>query len=91
LVVKDQQYVQSHQELDAYLNAHPDVRSDLMANPQDFCHGAQEAYMNGSTGVTGGAGVSGRGTAGASGAAGTSTGTSMNPATTTTHGTKPNQ
>ena len=46
-VVKDHEYVQNHAELDAYLNAHPDVRTELMANPQDFVHGAQQ-YNNGS-------------------------------------------
>ena len=41
-VVKDHEYVQNHAELDAYLNAHPDVRAELMANPQSFVHGAQQ-------------------------------------------------
>lgn len=92
--VKDQNYVRNHTELDAYLNAHPDVRAELMANPQGFVQGAQQ-YGNSSTG----AGVSGRGTGttgtgtGISGSmTGTSTtGTSTNPATTTHEPSKPNQ
>jgi hypothetical protein len=93
--VKDQKYVHDHAELDAYLNAHPDVRAELMANPQGFVHGAQQ-YGNSSTGA--GAGVSGRGTGttgtgtGMTGSmTGTSTtGTSTNPATTH-EPPKPNQ
>ena len=54
--------MQNHAELDAYLNAHPDVRAELMANPQSFVHGAQQ-YDNASpSGTSGGAGASGRGT-----------------------------
>jgi hypothetical protein len=59
--VKDHDYVQNHTELDAYLNAHPDVRAELMANPQGFVHGAQQ-YQNASPNGAG-TGVSGRGTA----------------------------
>lgn len=95
MIIKDRQYVQNHTELDAYLNQHPEVRDQLMANPQDFIHGAQQ-YSNptGTNGATSGAGVNVRGTgvsgaAGATGTTGTSTGTSTNPATT--HSTKPNQ
>jgi hypothetical protein len=85
-VVKNPDYVQNHAELNAYLNAHPDVRDGLMANPQTFVHGAQQ-YNNGSaTGIAGGAGVNGRGT----GTAASSTGTSTHPATTP-HNPKPNQ
>ena len=87
-VVKDHEYVQNHVELDAYLNAHPDVRAELMANPQSFVHGAQQ-YDNASpSGTSGGTGVNGRGTGttGSSmGTTGSKTGTSTNPAT------KPNQ
>jgi hypothetical protein len=92
-VVKDHQYVQSHAELDAYLNAHPDVRTDLMANPQGFVQGARQ-YDNASpSGSSGGAGVSGRGTTGTTGTTGSAgtTGTSTNPATTPHEPTKPNQ
>jgi hypothetical protein len=78
--------VQNHADLNAYLNAHPDVRAELMANPQSFVHGAQQYNASPS-----GAGVSGRGmgtgTTG-SGTGMTGTGTSTNPATTTP---KPNQ
>jgi len=89
-VVKDHEYVQNHAELDAYLNAHPDVRTDLMANPQGFVQGARQ-YDNASpSGSSGGAGVSGRGTTGTTGSAGT-TGTSTNPATSPHEPTKPNQ
>ena len=41
-VVKDSGYVQNHTELVAYLNAHADVRAELMADPQGFVHGAQQ-------------------------------------------------
>jgi hypothetical protein len=87
--VKDHEYVQNHVELDAYLNAHPDVRAELMANPQSFVHGAQQ-YDNASpSGTSGGTGVNGRGT-GTTGSSmgsttGSKTGTSTNPAT------RPNQ
>jgi hypothetical protein len=92
--VKDHEYVQKHAELDAYLNAHPDVRAELMANPQNFVRGAQQ-YGNASpNGTSSGAGVSGRatGTVGSgTGTTGSMTGTSTNPATTTHEPTKPNQ
>jgi hypothetical protein len=82
-VVKNHEYVQNHAELDAYLNAHPDVRDELMANPPSFVHGAQQ-YNNASpSGTSGGAGVNSRGTG--------TTGTSTNPATTTHEPPKPNQ
>jgi len=92
-VVKDRQYVEHHAELDAYLNAHPDVRNELMANPQDFVHGAQQ-YSNAGAAGAAGAGVNGRGTgaaAGFTGAAGASAGTPANPATPTHEPAKPNQ
>ena len=96
--VKDPRYVQEHAELNVYLNAHPDVRDGLMANPDSFVHGTP-AYGNGSasgtaSGNLNGAGVNSRttGTAGSStGAAttgtatSTTTGTSTNAATSTTH------
>jgi hypothetical protein len=75
-VVKDHEYVQNHAELNAYLNAHPDVRDELMANPQSFVKGA-EHFSNGSAGTTGGAGVNGSGSG--MGTTGSSTGTSTNP------------
>jgi hypothetical protein len=93
--VKDHDWMQNHTDLDAYLNAHPDVRTDLMANPQGFVQGAQH-YTNGGsgTGTGSGAGVSGSGTGSGSGAGvnghGTST-TGSSTGTSTSHETKPNQ
>jgi hypothetical protein len=94
-VVKDHEYVQNHAELDAYLNAHPDMRAELMADPQSFVHGAQQ-FNNPSASGSGSAGMSGRGT-GTTATTGTgtgatgSTGTSTNSATTTHQPSKPNQ
>jgi hypothetical protein len=91
--VKDHAYVQNHTELDAYLNAHPDVRAELMANPQSFVHGAQQYNSASPSGSSSGAGASGRGTGAAgagTGATGSMTGTSTNPATTHNQ-SKPNQ
>ena len=51
-VVKDHEYVQNHAELNTYLNAHPEVRDELMANPQSFVKGAQQ-YSNNGTGTNG--------------------------------------
>jgi hypothetical protein len=85
-VVKDHEYVQKHAELDAYLNARPDLRAELMANPQSFVHGAQQYDGASPSGSSAGAGVNGRGT----GTTGSVTGTSTNPATTH-EPTKPNQ
>ena len=73
-VVKDHEYVQNHAALNAYLNAHPDVRDELMANPQSFVKGAQH-FSNGSAGTTGGAGVNGSG----SGAGTTGSSTALPP------------
>jgi len=56
--IKDHDYLQKHGELDAYLNAHPDVRADWMANPQGFVHGAQQYSNPGAAAATGAAGVS---------------------------------
>jgi hypothetical protein len=42
-LVKNHDYVQNRPELEAYLNAHPDVREQLMNNPQDYVHG-EEPY-----------------------------------------------
>jgi hypothetical protein len=79
-VVKDHEYVQNHAELDAYLNAHPDVRAGLMADPQGFVHGAQQY----------GTGMNGRGT-GTTGSGTGTTGSSTNPPTTPHDPPKPNQ
>jgi hypothetical protein len=84
--VKNREFVQNRPDLDRYLNAHPDVRSDLMANPQDFVKGAQQ--MSSSPHTTTGAGMSGSGngsgsaTTGATGTTGNKTpnGTDENPA-----------
>ncbi len=87
-IVKDHEYVQNHPELDAYLNAHADMRAELMANPQSFVQGAQQF----GSGSASGAGVSGRGSGTTGSMTGTSgTGTSTNPATTTQKPPKPNQ
>jgi hypothetical protein len=51
-IVKDHEYVQNHAELNTYLNAHPNVRDDLIANPQSFVKGAQQ-FSNSATGTTG--------------------------------------
>jgi len=51
-VVKDHDYVQNHAELNTYLTAHPEVRDELMANPQSFVKGAQQ-YGNNGTGTNG--------------------------------------
>jgi hypothetical protein len=86
-VVKDQQYVQNHTELDAYLNAHPEVRTELMANPQGFVRGAVQSGA-----ASGGAGGNGRGAStNGTGTTGSMTGTSATPATTTHEPPKPNQ
>jgi hypothetical protein len=53
--VKDREFVENRPDLNNYLNAHPDVRDDLMANPEDFVKGAQK--MSG----TNGSGMSGSG------------------------------
>ena len=77
--VKNREFVQNRPDLDTYLNAHPDVRSDLMANPQDFVRGARQMSNNSS----GGSGVSGSGSgSGSTGTTGTKnpSGTSDTPA-----------
>ena len=87
--VKDHDYVQNHAQLDAYLSTHPDVRAELMANPQSFVHGAMQ-YNASPTGTSSGAGVTngcGTGTTGTS-TTGSTTEPSTNPATT--HDSKPN-
>jgi len=88
-VVKDNGYVQNHPELVSYLNAHPDVRAELMANPQTFVHGAAQFGSGNATGSGAGTGTSGSvtGTTG-SGTTGSTTGTSP---TTTHEPAKPNQ
>lgn len=87
--VKDPAYLQQHSELNAYLSAHPDVRSGLMADPQGFVQGAQQ-YSNGS--ATGSSGWSGNGrgmgtTGSVSGTSTTTTGTATTGTTGTAAGT----
>ena len=85
--VKDQKFVQNRPDLDSYLTAHPDVRSDLMANPQHFVKGAQQMSASGTTG----AGTSGSGSGnetGTAGAAGT-TGSGSKTQTGTTGSSTP--
>ena len=87
-VVKDHDYMQNHAELEAYLNAHPDVRTDLMSNPQNFVQGARQ-YNSGTSSGSGmntgrGMGTTGSGTTGSMTTASTSTtatSTSPKPAT----------
>jgi hypothetical protein len=74
-VVENREWVQNHPELDEYLNAHPDVRTDLMANPQSFVKGAQEEGVSGS-GTGSGSGTTGNSTTGTTG----TSGTDQNPA-----------
>jgi hypothetical protein len=68
-VVKNHEYMQQHPELDAYLNAHPDVRDEWMMNPSRFVKGAQQFSTGGS--MAGGVSTTGSGTSASS--AGTST------------------
>jgi hypothetical protein len=65
--VKNKEFVQNRPDLDNYLNAHPDVRSDLMANPQDFVKGAQQMTTKTSGASTTGSGSGTTGTGGTSG------------------------
>jgi hypothetical protein len=74
--VKDHDYVQKHAELDAYLNTHPDVRAELMANPQNFVRGAQQYDSAHPNGASNGSGVNGRGASGGADVNGHGTGTS---------------
>ena len=41
-VVKKDEYVRNHPELQAYLNAHPEVREGLMADPHGFVKSTQQ-------------------------------------------------
>jgi hypothetical protein len=95
--LKDHDYVQNHAQLDAYLNAHPDARAEMMANPQSFVHGALQYNANPSSTSSGAGVMTGRGTGTTSadtgttgtGTAGSATVTSTNP-TTTREPAKPN-
>jgi hypothetical protein len=79
--VRDQQYVDSHGELKAYLHDNPDVREDLMANPSGFVKGAQP-FSSGATTTNGSGAMTGAGAPGASGAKASSSST-PSPAPTT--------
>jgi hypothetical protein len=94
-LVKNQEYVQNHPELDNYLNAHPDVRSDMMQNPDSFVKGSQQMSTGGSGTVGSTTNGNGSGASTDSSATGsthtsgsTSTGT---PSTTTDPTPKPKQ
>jgi hypothetical protein len=39
---KNQEYMQSHPELQSYLTEHPEVKQDLMSDPQNFVKSAQQ-------------------------------------------------
>lgn len=85
-VVQNHEWVQNHPELDQYLNAHPDVRTDLMANPQSFVKGAQEQGVSGSDTGSGSV-TTGNSTTGTTGSATGTTGTDQN----SEHEPKPKQ
>jgi hypothetical protein len=44
-VVKKDEYVHNHPELQSYLNAHPEVRQGLMADPQGFVKSTRQFNM----------------------------------------------
>ncbi|HXA78148.1 MAG TPA: hypothetical protein VNV41_13540 [Candidatus Acidoferrales bacterium] len=70
--VKNKEFVYSRPDLNTYLNTHPDVRNDLMANPQNFVTGAQQmsnASSNASR-MSGSGSGSGSGMTGTTGATG---------------------
>ncbi|MFZ0786129.1 MAG: hypothetical protein WA369_17005 [Candidatus Acidiferrales bacterium] len=73
-VVKNREYVQNHPELDGYLNAHPGVRDDMMADPNGFVRGTQQFKGDAGAGVSTSGSGSGMST-------GTSTGTSAGAST----------
>ncbi|HEX4002636.1 MAG TPA: hypothetical protein VHX36_08300 [Candidatus Acidoferrales bacterium] len=89
-VVKNREYVQNHPELDGYLNAHPGVRDDMMADPNGFVRGTQQ-FKAGAAAGTGtstngnGSGMSTGSSTGTStgmhGSTGVSTGTSTGTST----------
>ena len=89
-MLKNREYVQNHPELNGYLSAHPEMRDEMMSDPDGFVKGAQQFKNNGSTGA--GASTSGSGSGVSTGAttgmsthnsSGTSTGSG-----TATQGTK---
>jgi hypothetical protein len=88
--VRDQQYVDSHGELKAYLHDNPDVREDLMANPSGFVKGAQQ-FNSGATGTNGSGAMTGAGAPGATCTKGSSSSTPTPAPTPTTPAPKPKQ
>jgi len=63
-LVNNHDYVGSHPELGAYLNAHPEVRNDWSANPQGFVKGSQQFTTSGT--ASGGTSTPGAATTGGS-------------------------
>jgi hypothetical protein len=52
-VVKNEDYLKNHPELQGYLDAHPGVRGELMENPQKFVKSTQQfSNSSGSVGTT---------------------------------------
>jgi hypothetical protein len=77
-VVKNREYVQNHPDLDGYLNAHPGVRDDMMADPNGFVRGTQQFKAGAAAGVSTNGSGSGMSTGSSTG---TSTGTSAHGST----------
>lgn len=50
-VVKNHEYVENHRDLNAYLNAHPEVKQDWSAHPHEFVKGAQQQQFNNPAGA----------------------------------------
>jgi hypothetical protein len=50
-LVKNEDYVKNHPELQEYLNAHPGVRDEMRQNPQSFVKSAQQFSTNGNSGA----------------------------------------
>ena len=50
-LVKNDDFVKSHPDLQAYLNAHPQVREEMKQNPQSFVKSAQQFNNNNSSGA----------------------------------------
>jgi hypothetical protein len=48
-LVKNQEYLENHPELQQYLLSHPDVNKELVANPQSFVKSAQQFSNTGNT------------------------------------------
>jgi hypothetical protein len=88
-LVKNREYVENHTELNEYLIAHPDVRSEWAANPQGFVKGAQQFSNGGNT--TDGTAGSGTPTAGGTGANGGASSHWSNPNPAPAQTNKPKQ